>query len=49
MHNALAWLFVVTVLGGCAAHVYQNTRVSGHPHLWTHQPQPRWHSTNPDL
>lgn len=42
MNNALAWMFVLLVLGGCAAHVYENTHVSGHPHLWTHPPRPSW-------
>lgn len=40
MNNAIAWCFVLAVLGGCAAHVYQNTHPTGH--LWTHPPQPRW-------
>lgn len=44
MNNALAWLFVLVFLGGCASHVYNNTRTSGHPHLWSHPPQPRWAS-----
>jgi hypothetical protein len=42
MNNAIAWCIVLVILGGCASHVYTNTRASGHPHLWEHPPQPRW-------